>query len=83
MRNVTSESLRDDTTAILEQVESGEEVIITMDGRPVARLCPVSTPRRWIPRSVLTRLLAEHRTDPGFGRELHALAPETTDDLLL
>ena len=31
---------------LLDQVEAGEEVVITRRGRPVARICPVGQPRK-------------------------------------
>ena len=48
--DVASRELRNNTRAVLQLVESGEAVTITVDGRPIAVLEPVSRRRRWISR---------------------------------
>jgi hypothetical protein len=35
---------------------------------------------RWLDRDAFVRLLAQAQADPGLRDELHALAPDTTDD---
>ena len=41
MAEVASRELRNNTRAVLDRVEAGEAVTITVDGRPVARLEPI------------------------------------------
>ena len=43
MTDVASRDLRNNTRALLERVEAGESITITVDGRPVATLEPVSS----------------------------------------
>ena len=81
MATVASRELRNHTRRVLERVEAGEDVTITVDGRPVALVTRVSHKPRWIAREVLFRHLAEIQADAGLAADLAALAPETTDDL--
>ena len=79
--NVASRALRNNTRELLERVESGEEVTITVDGRAVATLQPVGSRPRWMPKAAFLDLIVGHQADPGLAEELHRLAPDTTDDL--
>lgn len=81
MSEVASRELRNNTRSLLERVEAGEEVTITVDGRPVAVLHPVGRRPRWLGRDEFIRRIAAHQADPGLTRELTELAPGTTDDL--
>ncbi len=81
MITVASRELRNQTRRVLERVESGEEVVITVDGRPVARLSRASSKPRWVAREALFSRLPAIQADAGLTAELEALAPETTDDL--
>lgn len=46
MRTVGLRELRQDASDLVRQVEGGEEIEITVSGRPAARLVPAA-PRRW------------------------------------
>ncbi len=46
MDGVTLREASEDLPALIERVERGEEVVITRDGRPVARLVPEAAPER-------------------------------------
>lgn len=82
MNAVPSRELRNDTAGVLRRVEAGEEVTITVRGRPVARLVPVRTRRRrWLPREELVRRLQVAQADPGLRDDLAWIAGDTTDDL--
>jgi prevent-host-death family protein len=81
MTEVASRELRNHTRRLLERVEAGEEVTITVDGRPVAVLRAVGSRRRWLPRSEVATLLREAQADAGLRAVLHELAPDTTDEL--
>jgi prevent-host-death family protein len=82
MSDVASRDLRNDTAGVLRRVQTGEDITITVKGRPVAVLTAVHPRRRrWLTKAeFLTRL---HRTqaDPGLRDDLAALAGDTTDDL--
>jgi prevent-host-death family protein len=82
MPEVASRELRNDTAGVLKRVESGEDVVITVNGKPVARLVPVApVRRRWIRRGELVARLVHAQADPGLRADLAALAGDTTDDL--
>ncbi len=83
MAEVASRELRNDTRGLLRRVAAGEEIVITVDGQPVARLRQLSQRPRWITKGDLTRRLARRQADPGLLAELRGLAPDTTDDLRL
>jgi prevent-host-death family protein len=82
MADVASRELRNDTAGVLARVQAGEEVVITVSGRRVARLVPLqAVSRGWIGREELTRRLAVAQADAGLRDDLEALAGETTGDL--
>lgn len=81
MSEVASRELRNDTRGVLRRVEAGEEVVITVDGRPVALLGPLRSRPRWVGRAEFSRRLARRQADPGLAAELRGLVPDMTDDL--
>ena len=81
MTEVAARELRNRTRQLLERVNAGETVVITLDGRPAAQLLPVpGRPRFLDHRSFAARVLV-HQADPGLADDLALLAPGTTDDL--
>ena len=83
MTEVASRELRNSTRALLDRVEAGEEITITVDGRPVARLEPIDRRPRWMSRGEFVARILPRQADPGLRRELRELAPDTTDDVAL
>lgn len=82
MVEVATRDLRNDTAGVLRRVESGETVVITVRGKPVADLIPHRHDEpRWMPREELVELLKTHSADPGLRDDLERIAGETTDDL--
>jgi prevent-host-death family protein len=82
MAEVASRDLRNDTAGVLRRVQAGEDVIVTVHGRPVARLVPfTSRDRHRIPWPELRRRLSSGQADAGLRRDLEDLAGDTTDDL--
>lgn len=81
MVTVASRELRNNTRALLDRVETGEAITITVDGRPVAVLQPVGRRPTWLPRDEFARLLAGHQADPALLAARRDLAPGTTDEL--
>lgn len=51
-RKITQRQLRNDSAAVLREVQAGQTVIVTRNGEPVAELRPLSA-RRFVPRSVI------------------------------
>ncbi len=82
MSEVASRELRNDTAGLLRRVQAGEDVTITVNGKPVAVLTAhQQTRRRWVNRDELLDRLARAQADPGLRTDLAWLAGETTDDL--
>jgi prevent-host-death family protein len=80
MTEVASRELRNQTRALLDRVHAGEQITITVDGKPVARLVPAASRQRWMPRAVFAARVLGAQADPGLAAELRSLAPDTTDD---
>lgn len=51
-RQITQRELRNDSAAVLREVQSGQTLVITRNGTPVAEIRPLP-PRRFVPRDVL------------------------------
>ncbi len=83
MTEVASRELRNDTRGLLGRVAAGEDIVITVDGHPVAALRPLEPKPRWIAGPDFIRRLSRRQADPGLAAELRDLAPDTTDDLPL
>lgn len=83
MVEVASRELRNNTRALLDRVEAGEAISITINGRAVAILQPASRRPRWLARGEFVRRIVSHQADATLRSELRELAPDTTDDLAL
>ena len=82
MSEVASRDLRNNTAGLLRRVAAGEDITITVKGKPVARLSPYQPPRRrWIRRDELLSRLERAQADTGLRHDLNELAGDTTDDL--
>ncbi len=51
-RTITQRELRNDSAAVLREVQAGKTMIVTRNGTPVAELRPLP-PRRFVPRAVI------------------------------
>ena len=83
MSEVASRELRNQTRALLDRVQAGETITITVEGRPVALLSPVGRRPRWLSRQEFADTVLAHQADPALAAELRQLFDETTDDLPL
>lgn len=81
MTDVAVRDLRNHTRQVLERVQAGETVVITVDGRPTAELRPLTSRPRSVDRATFIRRVLTHQADAGLTRDLAELAPDTTDDL--
>jgi prevent-host-death family protein len=61
MARISEKELRNNVAEVLRRAKAGEELTITVSGRPVASLGPVRD-RRWVPSSELAELW---KTPPG------------------
>lgn len=81
MADIPARDLRNNVSAVLRRVEHGERLRVTVSGRPVAQLLPLSTRPRSIAWDAFFRDSHQWRADPGLAGELASLLPGTTDDL--
>jgi len=51
-RMITQRELRNDSAAVLREVQSGQTLVITRNGAPVAEIRPLP-PRRFVPRDLI------------------------------
>jgi prevent-host-death family protein len=79
-RIITQRELRNDSAAVLREVQAGHTLIISRNGVPVAELRPVP-PRRFVPRAVIAD--AARRTSRvdarRFRADLDAVADPSVD----
>ena len=80
VRTITQRQLRNESAAILRDVQSGQRMIVTRNGTPVAELRPVSS-RRFLPRSAIAEAAATApRIDAGrFRADLDAFVDQGVD----
>lgn len=82
MSEVASRELRNNTAGLLRRAQAGENITVTVNGKPVARLSPLQpTRRRWLSREELVHRLSRAQADSGLRRDLDALVGDTTDEL--
>lgn len=72
MAVIPQKELRNNIGEILRRAEAGEELTITVAGRPVAQLGPVRA-RQWVPSAQLADLWAMP-ADPTLAKDLRDLA---------
>lgn len=80
-REIPQRELRNDISRILKEVSQGESLRVTVKGRPVADLVPVSEGRRFLPRADVERLLREAPLDEDFKRDVDAVLGATIEEL--
>ena len=82
MSEVASRELRNGTAGLLRRVEAGEDITVTVNGKPVARLIAYEpSRRRWLTRNQLISRLRRAQADPGLRDDLAELAGDVTEDL--
>jgi prevent-host-death family protein len=82
MRTIPQRTLRNRIGEVLRQVEAGERLRITVDGRPVADLVPIGGARRtFVPREALRILLDRAALDAEFPRDVDPATDATIDEL--
>jgi prevent-host-death family protein len=77
MATVPQKELRNQIGEVLRRAEAGEEITITVSGRPVARLGPLRS-REWVPSAQLNELWAAPG-DPSLGQDLERLGGRLED----
>ena len=70
MKTIPQRELRNRISRVLREVEAGERLRITVDGRPVADLVPVGGVRRtFVPKDDVLALLRRASLDRNFARD--------------
>jgi prevent-host-death family protein len=77
MSTIPQKELRNNVGQVLKRAEEGEELTITVAGRPVAQLGPLQR-SHWVPANRLARLWALP-PDRTFERDLERMAGEMVD----
>jgi prevent-host-death family protein len=81
MKTIPQRVLRNQISRVLRQVESGERIRVTTNGRPVADLVPITDQRpRFLPREELLALLKRAPLDKDFERD-RGIGDATIDEL--
>ena len=73
--------LRNRTSQVIDAVQAGERVTLTVRGEPVADIVPHGRRARWLSGSQLREQLSERAADPALRGELEGLAGQTLDEL--
>lgn len=50
VKSINQRELRNDSAAVLRDVQAGQTIVVTRNGLPVAELRPIA-PRRFVPRA--------------------------------
>lgn len=79
MTVVPQKELRNSVAEVLRRAEAGEEITITVAGRPVAQLGP-TTPRRWVSGQALRSIWAT-AAPTTLAADLEQFATPLTDPL--
>jgi len=82
MTVIPQRTLRNEVSDVLRRAEAGERFVITVSGRPVAELGPVTAtgPQRFVPADVVNALLASLPPDETLMDELRATFDEELVD---
>lgn len=77
--DVSSRDLRNHTRAVLERVERGEPVRITVNHRPVAELVPASDRPAWVSGRSMEEVLRSRPADAGLLDDLKPLRDQLVE----
>ncbi|MDP8957201.1 MAG: type II toxin-antitoxin system prevent-host-death family antitoxin [Actinomycetota bacterium] len=80
-REIPQRELRNDIAKVLKRVAGGQRLRVTVKGRPVADLVPVSEARQFVSRSEFGAILLEDPLDRGFQEDVRAALAGTVDEL--
>jgi prevent-host-death family protein len=73
--------LRNRTSQVIDAVQAGERVTLTVHGEPIADIVPHGRRTRWLSGANLRGQLADRAADPALRRKLDALTGRTLDEL--
>jgi prevent-host-death family protein len=73
--------LRNHTAGVIDAVQAGERVTLTVNGEPVADIVPHGRRARWLAGPALARELTTRSADRALRDQLDELAGQTLEDL--
>jgi prevent-host-death family protein len=73
MAVISQDELRNEIVAVLRRAERGEWFTVTIAGRPVAELKPLSSARSLAAPERLAAILTETPPDPAFAEDLRRM----------
>ena len=80
-RPVSIRELRNSTTKVIEDIENGVPLTLTVNKRPVADIIPhQSTRSPWVASSELRRIVAQTPADPGLLDDIAGVREELVED---
>jgi prevent-host-death family protein len=80
-QEIPQRELRNDIAKVLKRVAGGQRLRVTVRGRPVADLVPVSEARRFAARSEFGAILLEEPLDRRFQEDVRTALGGTVDEL--
>jgi prevent-host-death family protein len=80
-REIPQRELRNNVSAVLREVEAGQAVRVTVRGRAVAELVPVSSKKEHLSPADVERIVRDAPLDPDFSADVEAIAGATIDEL--
>jgi prevent-host-death family protein len=80
-QEIPQRELRNDIANVLKRVAGGQRLRVTVRGRPVAELVPISEARRFVPRSEFGAILLEDPLDRRFQEDVRTAVGGTVDEL--
>jgi prevent-host-death family protein len=80
-QEIPQRELRNDIAKVLKRVARGQRLRITVRGRPVADLVPISEARPFVPRSEFGAILLEDPLDRRFQEDVRTALGGTVDEL--
>ncbi len=81
MREIPQRELRNNVAAVLRAVEAGEWLRVTVRGRPVADLVPITARKRGFSPEEVARVVTEAPLDSGFAADVDRAAGASIDEL--
>jgi prevent-host-death family protein len=81
VKRIPQRELRNDVSAVLRRVVSGEQLRVTVSGHDVADLVPIEDAPSWTAGSRARELIMGAQADAGLAAELDQAFPDTTDQL--
>ena len=73
--------LRNRTSSVIDAVQAGERVTLTVHGEPIADIVPHGRRVRWLSGAHLQKQLSDRSADSQLTDDLNELAGQTLDEL--